>query len=197
MTEAPKRRMSKEARHAQLLAVAQELIRVDGTDAVTLARIAERAGVAKPLVYDHFGTRAGVFVELFDAFEARQNAALDAALASAPDSLIEVAEVIADAYVDCARLEGRELPGLVAALAGSPELEQVRRAADTTYGDKCRLALLPFARRGGITAAAVHAILGAADGIAYAVIDGDITADAGRQALATVIAALAGPPSPR
>lgn len=197
MAQAPKPRMSRQDRHAQLLYVAQELIRVEGTDAVTMARIAERADVAKPLVYDHFGTRARVFVELYQAFESRQNAALDAVIASAPGSLAAVAQVIANAYIECALIEGKELPGLVAALAGSPELERVRREADKRFGDKCRSALLPFARRGGLPDAAVHAILGAADGVAYAVIDGDISADAGHQALSTVIAAVVESPTVR
>lgn len=184
--------MSKAQRHAQLLEVAQELIRVDGSDALTLARIAERAGVAKPLVYNHFGTRAAVFAELYRAFDERQHAALDAALATSPGDLDKLAQTIADAYIGCALSEGTELPGLVAALAGSPELERIRRDADQTFGGKCRAALLPFARTGEIPDAAIHAILGAADGVARAVIAGEISAEAAHEALTTAIAALVG-----
>jgi AcrR family transcriptional regulator len=192
-----RRRMSKQDRHAQLLDVAQELIRADGTDALTLARLAERAGVAKPLVYDHFGTRSGVLVELYRAFESRQHAALDSALGSSPGDLAAVARVIADAYIGCALGEGTELPGLVAALAGSPELERVRREADQAFGAKCRSALLPFARSRVLPDAAVHAILGAAEGVARAVIAEEITADTGLQALTTVISALVDPRAPK
>ncbi|MGW0161898.1 TetR/AcrR family transcriptional regulator [Mycobacterium sp. NPDC003323] len=190
MADAVKKRMSKDQRHAQLLDVAQELIRSDGSDALTLARIAERAGVAKPLVYNHFGTRAAVLAELYAAFDERQHAALDAALSAAPGDLSTVAQTIADAYIGCAQSEGTELPGLVAALAGSPELDRIRREADQSFGGKCRVALLPFARNGEIPDAAIHAILGAADGVARAVIAGEISTEAAHAALATVIAAL-------
>ncbi|WP_077691313.1 MULTISPECIES: TetR family transcriptional regulator [Nocardiopsis] len=37
--------------------------------------IAERAGVAEPLVYDHFGNRAGVLAELHREFDARRHEA--------------------------------------------------------------------------------------------------------------------------
>jgi AcrR family transcriptional regulator len=190
VAEATRKRMSKADRHAQLLDIAQELIRVDGSDALTLARIAERAGVAKPLVYHHFGTRAAVLAELYRAFDERQHAALDAALATSPGNLNTVAQTIADAYVGCALSEGTELPGLIAALAGSPELERLRRDADQTFGSKCRKALLPFARSGEIPDAAIHAILGAADGVARAVIAGEISAEDAHAALAAAIEAL-------
>ena len=190
MAEATRKRMSKADRHAQLLDIAQELIRVDGSDALTLARIAERAGVAKPLVYHHFGTRASVLAELYRAFDERQHAALDAALETVPGDLNTVAQTIADAYVGCALSEGTELPGLIAALAGSPELERLRRDADQTFGSKCRKALLPFARSGEIPDAAIHAILGAADGVARAVIAGEISAEDAHAALAAAIEAL-------
>lgn len=193
MAEVTRKRMSNAERHAQLLDIAQELIRVDGSDALTLARIAERAGVAKPLVYNHFGTRAAVLAELYRAFDERQHAALDAALATSPGDLDTVAHTIADAYVGCALSEGTELPGLIAALAGSPELERLRRDADQTFGSKCRKALLPFARSGEIPDAAIHAILGAADGIARAVIAGEISAEDAHAALSTAIAALVSP----
>ncbi|WP_207573598.1 TetR/AcrR family transcriptional regulator [Mycolicibacterium bacteremicum] len=190
MTELIKKRMSKAQRHAQLLDVAGELIRVEGSDALTLARIAERAGVAKPLVYNHFGTRAGVLAELYRAFDERQHAALDAALSAAPGDLGMIAQTIADAYIGCAVSEGTELPGLVAALAGSPELDRIRRDADQTFGSKCRAALQPFAGSGEIPDAAIHAILGAADAVARAVIAGDIGAEQAHAALTTVIAGL-------
>lgn len=58
-TRSPRRRLSKPERRVQLLEMARELIRDAGTDGFTLGRLADRAGVTKPLVYDHFGDRAG------------------------------------------------------------------------------------------------------------------------------------------
>ena len=53
----PRRRLSRDERQRQLLEVAWRLVREEGTEALTLGRLAEQAGVTKPVVYDHFGTR--------------------------------------------------------------------------------------------------------------------------------------------
>ncbi|GAA2689011.1 transcriptional regulator, TetR family [Actinosynnema pretiosum] len=182
--------MSHDARHSQLLEEARQLIREEGCDALTLARVAERAGVAKPLVYQHFGTRAAVLVELYRRFEERQLAVLGELLASAEDDLRSVAELIADACVGCAVTEGEELPGVVGALEGSPELRRFRQEADGRFGDACLEALLPYARAGALPAAVMPAILGAIGGVARSVIVGECTPDEGREALREVIAAL-------
>lgn len=190
MTEtAPRRRMSRDERHTQLLEVARELIREDGADALTLARIAERAGVAKPLAYDHFGTKGRVVAELYGQFCARQDAALEGALVTAGDDLQAVAGVVAAAFIDCAAAEGAEFPGVVGALSGSAELDAVRQEADREFLDRCRSALAPFAPDGTVPDAAMHAILGAADGIARGVARGQTDADEGRATLARVVAA--------
>ena len=72
--------MSREQRHRQLLDVAWQLVRNEGTDALTLGRLAEQASVTKPVVYDHFGTRAGLLAALYLEFDERQTANMYAAL---------------------------------------------------------------------------------------------------------------------
>jgi AcrR family transcriptional regulator len=67
-----KRRMTRDKRHNQLLEVAYAMIRSEGTDALTLARVAERAGVSKPIAYGHFGTRSGLLSALYRAYDERQ-----------------------------------------------------------------------------------------------------------------------------
>ena len=76
----PRRRLSREDRQRQLLDVAWQLVRAEGTDALTLGRLAEHAGVTKPVVYDHFSTRSGLLAALYQDFDARQTALMDAAL---------------------------------------------------------------------------------------------------------------------
>ncbi|NQD94392.1 helix-turn-helix transcriptional regulator, partial [Pseudomonas sp. CrR25] len=68
----PRRRLPRDERQRQLLDVAWRLIREEGTEALTLGRLAEQAGVTKPVVYDHFGTRAGLLAVLYQEFDARQ-----------------------------------------------------------------------------------------------------------------------------
>ncbi|SDD84904.1 TetR/AcrR family transcriptional regulator [Auraticoccus monumenti] len=185
----PRRRLSKQERHTQLLAAARDLIRDSGTDEFTLARLADRAGVTKPLVYDHFGDRAGVLAALYREFEARQRETLAAALGGAGRELPAVAGLVAAAYIDCCLAEGRELADVVAALAGSTTLTLLRQEAEDAYLAMCREALEPLA--GPIDAAALHAIIGAGDALTRGALAGRISAARARSTLARVVTAIA------
>src|SRR3954465_4242573 len=94
----PRRRLSREERHRQLLDVSWRLIRDEGTDALTLGRLAEQADVAKPVVYDHFGTRTGLLAELYREFDDRQTALMEAALRESGPELKDKAQVMAASY---------------------------------------------------------------------------------------------------
>lgn len=192
-----RRRMSYDERHDQLLDSARDFLRREGVDALTPAKLAEHAGVTKPLVYQHFGTRAGILVELYREFKGRTYDKLDAAAASADPattadsaSLAATAQVIADSYLDCIDEESAAIPGVSGALSGSAELEQLRQEADVAFSARCRAALLPFATSGEIPEASMQAILGAADGIARAYTLGRVPLADGRIALAKVVAAV-------
>ena len=184
---APRRRLSRPERHIQLLDVARELIRDAGTDEFTLGRLAVRAGVTKPLVYEHFGDKAGVLAELYREFAARQQEMLDAALGDAELELTTVARLVAGAYIDCCLAEGRELADVVSALAGSSTLSSLRQEAEDAYRAKCREALEPLA--GPIDEAGLHAIIGAGDALARSALADGISADRARSALARVVTA--------
>ena len=185
----PRRRLSKQERHGQLLDAARELIRDVGTDQFTLARLADRAGVTKPLVYDHFGDKAGVLAELYRAFEARQRDMLHAALREGEPDLEETASLVAGAYIDCCLAEGRELADIVAALTGSSTLSRLRQEAEDAYLALCRDALEPLS--GPFDTAGLHAILGAGDALARSALADRITAGRARSTLACVVLALA------
>jgi AcrR family transcriptional regulator len=182
-------RLSRADRHAQLLDAARVLIREEGTDGFTLARLAERAGVTKPLAYQHFGDRAGVLAELYRSFEARQREVLAEALRTTPDDLGAVAAVVAAAYVDCCLAEGAELADVVAALAGSPTLKLVRDEAEAAYLVMLRDAVEPVAAP--LDDAALQAVVGAGDAVARAAIAGTTTPARARAVLASVVVAVA------
>ncbi|WP_223624918.1 TetR/AcrR family transcriptional regulator [Microbacterium sp. EST19A] len=186
----PRQRMPKPVRHTQLLDAARDLIRAAGTDEFSLARLAEHAGVTKPLVYDHFGDRSGVLAELYREFEHRQRETLATALQNAPQDLGVVSGVVAGAYIDCCLAEGRELADVVAALAGSATLTRLRQEAEEAYLDMCRSALEPLS--GPMEPAGLLAIIGAGDALARRALDGSITAAQARSALSKVVAAVAG-----
>ncbi|CAD5110488.1 TetR/AcrR family transcriptional regulator [Zestomonas carbonaria] len=171
----PRRRLSREERQRQLLDVAWRLVREEGTEALTLGRLAEQAGVTKPVVYDHFGTRSGLLAALYQDFDARQTLLMDAALRASEPTLAGRAAVIAVSYIECVLLQGREIPGVIAALASSPELEQIKREYEAVFMEKCRIALAPFAGAGTIAPAGLRAMLGAAEALSHAAVTGEIT----------------------
>lgn len=57
-------RMSRDARRAQLLELAQGLLRSGGIEALTMERLAAEAGIAKPVVYRHFTDRDAIVLSL-------------------------------------------------------------------------------------------------------------------------------------
>lgn len=188
----PRRRLSREERQRQLLDVAWRLIRDEGTEALTLGRLAEQAGVTKPVVYDHFGTRSGLLAALYQEFDARQTARMCAALQASAPTLDGRAAIIADSYVSCVLGQGRELPGVIAALASSPELEAIRRAWEVAFMAECRAALGPFTAGGAIATAGLRAMIGAAEALSAAAANGEITAAEAQDELAATIVAMVG-----
>jgi AcrR family transcriptional regulator len=53
--------MSGQERRAQLLDVARKLFSERGFEATSIEEIASRAGVSKPVVYEHFGSKEGIY----------------------------------------------------------------------------------------------------------------------------------------
>ncbi|WP_291113430.1 TetR/AcrR family transcriptional regulator [Hydrogenophaga sp.] len=170
---APKKRLSKEDRNRQLMEVAWSIVRGEGTDALTLGYLAERAGVTKPVVYDHFGTRTGLLSALYEEYDNRQHALMDEALQASGKSLPAVAKVIATTYLNCVMAMGREMPGVSAALAGSPELDALKKKLEAAFQAKCQAALQPFAKQ-PIGPAGMRAMLGTAQAVSFAAAAGEL-----------------------
>src|ERR1700751_1407813 len=64
---AASRRLTAEQRRDQLFAVALELFAQRGYRPTTMDDIAERAGVTKPLLYQHFSSKRALYLELVDS----------------------------------------------------------------------------------------------------------------------------------
>ncbi|WP_142850417.1 TetR/AcrR family transcriptional regulator [Telmatospirillum sp. J64-1] len=186
-SNAPRRRLPREERTRQLLDVAWKLIGDEGTDALTLGRLAEAAGITKPVVYDHFGTRNGLLAALYQDYDERQTAIFDAAVAAAEPTLQDKARVIAASYVDCVLTQGNEIPGVVSALSGSPEMAAVKRQYQQAFIEKCAAILAPFTGPKGLSLASMWAMLGAADSLSDAAVAGDITKDQAQDELQQII----------
>ncbi|MFF8504550.1 TetR/AcrR family transcriptional regulator [Streptomyces anulatus] len=159
-------RLSKPARREQLLDTAVAIVRDRGADGLTLVTLAERAGVSRPIAYDHFGTRPGLLLALHRRLDERHRAAITRALRDAAPGAGEVARVISAAYFACAT-DMPELNAVSAALKGSPEMEAIQRELTDSYAELMATALLPYS---GLAPQALRlrcvGVLGAAEAIA-------------------------------
>jgi AcrR family transcriptional regulator len=54
-------------RRAQLLDVARQVFGTSGFHSVSMEEVAERAGVTKPILYDHFSSKKDLYLALLDA----------------------------------------------------------------------------------------------------------------------------------
>ncbi|ABC23862.1 TetR/AcrR family transcriptional regulator [Rhodospirillum rubrum] len=189
----PRLRLSRADRTRQLLDVAWRLIGEEGTDALTLGRLAEAAGVSKPVVYDHFGTRNGLLAALYQDYDKRQTDLFDSALATSRPTAQDKAEVIASSYVDCVLTQGREIQAVLATLSGSPELAAIKRDYQKAFIDKCAATLAPFGGAQGLSAAGLWAMLGAAESLSEAAARGDLTKQQAQSELKRLILAMVDP----
>lgn len=193
---ASSRKLPKQERREQLLACAQEMIREEGTEALTLARVAERAGVTKPVAYDHFGTREALMVELFRRIDDRQTALLVDTLKTTEGRLDAIAATIAAAYMSCAREVGTEWYALSAALKGSEAMETVQRELVARYVGIWRGAFAPHAAHIPPDELNLRCIgiLGAGEAISLELLRGHIDeARAARSLAALITAAIRAP----
>ncbi|UOQ69200.1 TetR/AcrR family transcriptional regulator [Hymenobacter volaticus] len=136
-------KLSKAARRQQLLAVALVIVREEGADSLTLGHLAARAGVSKPIPYEHFGTRAGLLAELYKSLDQQQVTALRAALQGVQQNLGETADVLATAYIHCAADTSGEIYAVGAALSGSEEMGAVHQELLAGYVQLFAAALAP------------------------------------------------------
>ncbi|PZA12566.1 TetR/AcrR family transcriptional regulator [Rhodopseudomonas palustris] len=108
-----------------MLQFARRLVGEEGTDRLTLTRLAERAGVSKPVAYDHFRRRIDLLLELYRWIDIEK---IDAFRENMKGSTIGRRETIGElarAYIDCASDVTGEFQVIGAALAGTPEQASV------------------------------------------------------------------------
>ncbi|WP_220347855.1 TetR/AcrR family transcriptional regulator [Alkalilimnicola ehrlichii] len=182
--------MNRGERRAQLLDVAQLIIQEEGTDGLTLGYLAERAGVSKPIAYDHFGSRAGLLIALYKAFDDTQAAALADALERTQRQLPEVARVVADAYMRCCAKAGPEWHAVSAALKGEEETEAYYRDVIDGYVDFYCKAFAPYSKleRQQLRLRCVG-IIGAGEALSQDMLSGRVDEAAAAACLASLIVA--------
>ncbi|MCF3932024.1 TetR/AcrR family transcriptional regulator [Acuticoccus sp. M5D2P5] len=172
--ETRQRRLSKDDRRRQLLDTALQIVRDEGADRLTLGRLAARAGVSKPVAYDHFGTRAGLLIALYKRLDREQSDALRAVLTTGERTRAETAEHLAATYIHCSVDTGGEWHAVGAALAGSPEMDAVHRELLDGY---VRLFAAVLAPHSPLAAADLErrcvGLVGAGEALSAAMLRGD------------------------
>lgn len=149
MTVEPKlaqKRMPKEQRRAQLIETALSIVREEGTEALTLGYLAERAGVTKPIAYEHFGTRAGLLIAIFRDYDDRTTEAVRAALAGGGKSVGDVAAILSTAYIDCCLSMGPEVSAVFDALSASEETKEFRTSWRAFLVEEFRKGFAPLVK---------------------------------------------------
>jgi AcrR family transcriptional regulator len=137
-------KLKRDMRREQMLDVAMEIVRNQGADELTLGTLAGKAGVSRPIAYEHFSTRAGLLVALFKRLEDNYVHWLRSALREAPTDLTDVADVISDAYFKCLAQFGPEALAISAALKGTEEMAAQQRLMLNVYVELMCDALRPF-----------------------------------------------------
>ncbi|MCD4662171.1 MULTISPECIES: TetR/AcrR family transcriptional regulator [unclassified Agrobacterium] len=138
------RRLSKGERRRQLLDTALLIVRDEGADRLTLGNLASRAGISKPVAYEHFGTRSGLLIELYRWIDEERVKAFRTAMAAGARSLEETIRLLAEAYIRCAADITDEFHTIGAALTGSEEKAVVFKELLDNSVQMFTAVLMPF-----------------------------------------------------
>jgi len=85
-------RMTSAQRREQLIRVARTLFAEHGVEATSIEEIAATAGVSKPIVYEHFGSKDGLYAVVVDREVQRLETAITSALTTSGARYREIIE---------------------------------------------------------------------------------------------------------
>ncbi len=92
-------RLPRDQRRAQLMDAAIDVFTTKGYHAAAMDDIADAAGVSKPVLYQHFGSKLDLYLAVLDASCDRLTAEVEQALASTDDNAARVIATM-DAFFD-------------------------------------------------------------------------------------------------
>ena len=105
-TTVPRGRLSRSARRAQLLVAARDVFGAQGYHAAAMDDIAERAGVSKPVLYQHFPGKLELYQALLTTYADELVGQVEAALAATAENEERVQAAVA-AYFDFVAGDGQ------------------------------------------------------------------------------------------
>jgi AcrR family transcriptional regulator len=156
-------------RAEQLMDVAEQLFAREGYASTSIDAIARAAGVTRPVIYEHFGSKDGIYLACLRRARAQLEAMLFEAIAGAGERLRDQLEAGADAYFSFLERDPprwQVLFGGGAAISGdvAEHAMELHLATEHRFAELFALAA-PVADREQLTAFA-HAIGGAAHQLA-------------------------------
>src|SRR5207342_2387279 len=166
MTDATTRvtpRLSKPARRTQLLAAAKTVFVSQGYHAAAMDDIAVRAGVSKPVLYQHFPSKLELYLALLDQGSERLISVVREALASTDDNKERVAATMA-AYYDF--VDGNEGVFRLVFESDLTSEPAVRERVDTTNRRCADLVAEVIAEDAGLSPHEAHLLAVAMTGLA-------------------------------
>lgn len=125
--EPPKRRLSWNARHQDLLEKGLTIVQETGVDALTLGVLAQHAGVSKPVVYDHFDTRSALLIALYRWIDAERKRAFQEGMAQGDLAYEPTIDALSSTYIRCATDASGEFFAIGAAMTGNEERARIYR----------------------------------------------------------------------
>jgi AcrR family transcriptional regulator len=126
-------RLPRTARRAQLLAAAQDVFAANGYHAAAMDEIAERAGVSKPVLYQHFPGKLELYMALLDTHVDQLIQRIDSAMASTTDNKLRVRNAVS-AYFDFVDEESQAFRLIFESdLRGEPQVQSsIERATNAS-----------------------------------------------------------------
>lgn len=185
------KRLSKQERREQLLSVADSIVRVSGTEALTLITLADKAGVTKALTYDHFSTREGLLVQLYKRYDEQVIAATQAAISSGAKTIESAAEAVVVSYIECVCNCGNQYEAIVSALLAYPDYQDIRVRIRDFFADAYEEVFRCFMTKAGMdTRLKLIAIFGSIEEVARSVSAKEYSAEDAIAALISIIVAI-------
>ena len=174
--EPPKRRLSWQARHEDLLEKGLSIVRELGVDALTLGVLAQQAGVSKPVVYDHFETRSALLTALYRWVDAERKRAFQDGMARGDLAYEATIDALSSTYIRCATDASSEFFAIGAAMSGNEERARIYRELVGTGVQMFEAVLRPHVRMPDSELQRFCvALVGAGESLSTSVLEGVIT----------------------
>jgi AcrR family transcriptional regulator len=149
LTQAERRAQTR----SRLLASARQTFARQGYQATSLERVSENAGCTKGALYDHFGSKEGLFLALLDEQFATRIAQAEQAAGQAPSKALPFDRDFALLFLEFVCAAGRE-PKLRRRLAA--QLTALRAHTAQRVGDQSLAAALGAAANGASIEALIY-----------------------------------------